>query len=328
VAACPPWIATREGTAGGKVHVQISSGTPQARRGAALPLASRLADLLAPYAYLAPALLILGVFQLAPILFVIWLSFHRGSSLFGTDWAGLRYYQQLIHDPEVGTALGATLKFLVGTVPTSTVLALGLALLLFEKLPGIGFFRILVLLPFITPVVATTLVWHWIFNPQYGLLDSVLYWLRLPTIDWFTSAFWSMVILVAYTVWHEIGFTVLIMLAGLTNIPREVREAAEIDGAGAFARFWLITLPLMGPWIFFVIVISVIGAFQVFTQVLTLTGGGPDNSTTIAGFLIEQEAFQFFNLPYAAAISTTVLAIVAVLTVLQFAIGQRRVFYQ
>jgi ABC-type sugar transport system permease subunit len=277
---------------------------------------------------MAPALLILGVFQLLPILAVIWLSFHGGTSLLGTDWAGPRYYQQLVNDPEVRGSLVATLKFLAGTVPVSTIIALGLALLLFEKLPGIGFFRILVLLPFITPVVATTLVWHWIFNPQYGFLDSILYWLHLPTVDWFASAFWSMVILVAYTIWHEVGFTVLIMLAGLTNIPREVQEAAAIDGAGAFGRFRLITLPLMGPWIFFVIVIGVIGVFQVFTQVLTLTNGGPDNSTNIAGFLIEQEAFQFFNLSYAAAISTTVLVIVAVLTVLQFVVGQRRVFYQ
>lgn len=308
--------------------MQASSVTTQATRIGRRPLAARVADLLAPYTYMAPALLILGVFQLAPILCVIWLSFHGGTSLLGTDWVGLRYYQRMIHDPEVRTALGATLKFLAGSVPASTAIALGLALLLFRKIPGIGFFRILVILPFITPVVATTLVWTWIFNPQYGFLDSVLYWLHLPTVNWFISSLWSMVILVAYTIWHEVGFTVLIMLAGLTNIPGEVLEAAEIDGAGALARFWQITLPLMGPWIFFVIVINVIGAFQVFTQVLTLTNGGPDNSTTIAGFLIEQEAFQFFDLPYAAAISTAVLAIVAVLTVLQFVIGQRRVFYQ
>ena len=300
-------------------------GTLRADRGA---LAARLMGALAPYGYLAPALLILGLFQLAPIIAVIWLSVHRGTSLLGGAWVGLRYYQRMVHDPEVWMALGATLKFLVGTVTLSTLIALGLALLLFGRLPGIGVFRILVLLPFITPVVATTLVWRWIFNPQYGFLDSVLYGLRLPAVDWFTSPFWSMVILVAYTVWHEVGFTTLIMLAGLTNIPRELKEAAEIDGAGAIARFRLVTLPLMGPWIFFVLVIGVIGAFQVFTQVLTLTNGGPDNSTTIAGFLIEQEAFQFFDLPYAAAISTAVLAIVAVLTVLQFAVGRRRVFYQ
>ncbi len=308
--------------------MQTAADTPPVAPPRPIALLARAADALAPYAYMAPALLILGVFQLLPILAVIWLSFHNGSSLLGTDWAGLRYYRQLASDPQALGSLEATLKFLGGTVPVSTVIALGLALLLYEKLPGIGFFRILVLLPFITPVVATTLVWHWIFNPQYGFLDSVLYWLHLPTVDWFISDFWSMFILVAYTIWHEVGFTVLIMLAGLTNIPREVQEAAAIDGTGALGRFRLITLPLMGPWIFFVIVIGVIGVFQVFTQVLTLTNGGPDNSTTIAGFLIEQTAFQYFNLPYAAAISTTVLAIVAMLTVLQFVVGQRRVFYQ
>jgi ABC-type sugar transport system permease subunit len=217
---------------------------------------------------------------------------------------------------------------MIGTVPLSALIALGLALLLFEKLPGVSFFRVVVLLPFITPVVATTVVWQWIFNTQYGFLDSVLYWLHLPTVDWFTSAFWSMVVLIAYTIWHESGFTVLIMLAGLTNIPREVKESAQIDGAGAPSRFLHITLPLMGPWIFFVLVINVIGSFQVFTQVLTLTNGGPDRATTIAGFLIEQTAFQFFDLPYAAAISTAVLLIVALLTVLQFVIGNKRVFYQ
>lgn len=137
-----------------------------------------------------------------------------------------------------------------------------------------------------------------------------------------------MVVFIAYTIWHEVGFTVLIMLAGLTNIPRELREAAAIDGSGALGRFRSITLPLMSPWVFFVLVINVIGSFQVFTQVLTLTQGGPDHATNIAGFLIEQTAFQFFDLPYAAALSTTVLAAVSLLTALQFLIGNRRVFYQ
>ncbi|HVC79622.1 MAG TPA: sugar ABC transporter permease [Chloroflexota bacterium] len=309
--------------------MQSRAGSPAASpRSRASARIRRLADGAAPYGYLAPALLILGVFQLAPILYVIWLSFHKDTSFFGSAWVGAANYRRMAQDPEVGSALAATLKFMIGTVPVSTLIALGLALLLFEKLPGISAFRVIVLLPFITPVVATTVVWQWIFNPQYGFLDSLLYWLHLPTVDWFTSPFWAMIVLVAYTIWHEAGFTVLIMLAGLTNIPRELKESAQIDGANAPGRFLHLTLPLMGPWIFFVLVINVIGSFQVFTQVLTLTQGGPDRSTTIAGFLIEQTAFQFFDLPYAAAISTAVLLIVAVLTVLQFLIGNRRVFYQ
>ncbi|MDQ2742386.1 MAG: sugar ABC transporter permease, partial [Chloroflexota bacterium] len=208
------------------------------------------------------------------------------------------------------------------------LLALGLALLLFEQLPGLSVFRTIVLLPFITPVVATTVVWQWIFNPQYGFLDSMVNFVHLPTVNWFASPFWSMVILVAYSLWHEIGFTVLIMLAGLTNIDREVREAARIDGANGLKEFRFVTLPLMSPWIFFVLVVNMIGAFKVFTQVLTLTGGGPGHATTIAGYLIEQEAFQYFNLPYASAISTAVLILVSLLTILQFAGSRRTVFYQ
>jgi multiple sugar transport system permease protein len=289
---------------------------------------SGLAAALAPYGYLAPALGIMGIFQLLPILYVIWLSLHKGTSLFNSAWTGLANYQRMVHDSQAWNALLATGKFMIGTVPVATLIALLLALLLFERLPGIGFFRVIVVLPFITPVVATTVVWQWIFNTQYGFLDSLLYWLHLPTVDWFTSPFWSMVVLIAYTIWHEVGFTVLIMLAGLTNIPRELREAAAIDGSGALGRFRSITLPLMSPWVFFVLVINVIGSFQVFTQVLTLTQGGPDHATNIAGFLIEQTAFQFFDLPYAAALSTTVLAAVSLLTALQFLIGNRRVFYQ
>lgn len=285
-------------------------------------------DSLAPYGYVAPAVIILTVFQVAPILYVIFLSFHTGTSLFGSPWVGLHNYRNLLSDPEIRDALWATVQFTIGTVPIGALLALGLALLLFEKLPGIGIFRTIVLLPFITPVVATTVVWQWIFNPQYGFLDSVLSFLHLSTVDWFVSPLWSMVILVAYSLWHEIGFTVLIMLAGLTNIDREVREAARIDGANGPREFLHITLPLMSPWIFFVLVVNMIGAFKVFTQVLTLTGGGPGHATTIAGFLIEQEAFTYFNLPYASAISTAVLVLVSALTILQFAGSRRAVFYQ
>lgn len=290
--------------------------------------ARRLGNGIEPYGYIAPALVILGVFQILPIFYVIWLSFHDGSSLFGAPWVGFHYYQRLWQDPQVRDSLIATVEFTLGTVPVGAVIALGLALLLFDALPGLGIFRTLILLPFITPVVATTIVWGWIFNPQYGFLDSVLYWLHVPAIDWFISPFWSMFILCAYTIWHDVGFTVLIMLAGLTNIDREVREAARIDGANRWREFIHITLPLMSPWFLFVLVINTIGAFKVFTQVLTLTGGGPGHATYIAGFLIEQTAFQFSELPYAAAISTTVLFFVAGLTVVQFAASRRTVFYQ
>src|SRR5579872_2352572 len=187
----------------------------------------RIGAVIIPWAYLAPAVLILGVFHVVPAFYVLWISFHSGTSILGSAWVGLTHYQQLFKDPEIFDSIVATIEFTLGTVPVGAAIALGLALLLYEKLPGLGFFRAFVLLPFVTPVVATTIVWQWIFNPQYGFVDSILYDLHLPTVDWFTSGFWSMTILVAYTIWHDVGFTVLIMLAGLTNIDREVREAAR-----------------------------------------------------------------------------------------------------
>lgn len=288
----------------------------------------RLRSFAIPWAYLAPAVLILAVFHVLPAFYVIWISFHDSTSILGSAWIGLTNYQELFRDPEVAGSIAATVEFTLGTVVIGAAIALGLAMLLYDKLPGLGFFRAMVLLPFITPVVATTIVWQWIFNPQYGFLDSILFDLHLPTIDWFTSGFWAMTILIAYTIWHDVGFTVLIMLAGLTNIDNDVREASRIDGANWFQEFRTITLPLMSPWIFFVLVINTIGAFKVFTQVLTLTDGHPGYSTDILGFLIEQTAFQYFRLPYAAAISSAVLILVSILTLLQFLVSRRTVFYQ
>lgn len=281
------------------------------------------------YLYILPAILILTVFQVFPIFYVIWLSFHgRPTSLFSAAYVGLSNFHNLVNDPEVHTSLIATLEFTLGTVPVGALLALLLAMLLFEKLPGLSVFRALVLLPFVTPIVATTIVWSWIFNPQYGFLDSVLYTLHLPSVNWFNDPFWAMVILVAYSLWHEVGFTVLIMLAGLSGIDHEVKEAARIDGAGWFQEFRSVILPLMSPWIFFVLVINSIGAFKVFTQVLTLTGGGPEYHTELTGFLIQRMAFDYFDPPGAAALSVSVLLLVSIGTALQFAVSRRTVFYQ
>jgi ABC-type sugar transport system permease subunit len=277
------------------------------------------------YLYILPAFAVLFVWHILPIAYVVWLSITRGTAV-NSGFVGLINYQSLVSDPEVHDSILATVKFTLATVPAGTVLALLIAILLFDTLPGLGFFRALVLLPFVTPVVATTIVWNWIFNPQYGFLDSVLYWMHLPTVNWFIDPFWAMFILSAYTVWHGIGFTAIILLAGLTNIDSSVREAARVDGAGPIREFFSITLPLVSPYIFFVVVINSIDSFRVFTQVLTITGGGPEHFTELAGFLIYKEAFQYFYLDYASALSVAVLAIVGVGTVVQFLVGRRAVY--
>lgn len=277
------------------------------------------------YLYIFPAFAVLFVWHILPIAYVVWLSVTRGTAI-NSGFVGLINYQALLKDPEVHDSILATIKFTLATVPAGTVLALLIALLLFDKLPGLGIFRALVLIPFVTPVVATTIVWNWIFNPQYGFLDSVLYWMHLPTVNWFIDPFWAMFILSAYTIWHGVGFTAIIMLAGLTNIDSSVREAARVDGAGPIREFFSITLPLISPYIFFVVVIHSIDSFKVFTQVLTITGGGPEHFTELAGFLIYKEAFQYFYLDYASALSVAVLAIVSVGTIFQFVAGRRAVY--
>jgi multiple sugar transport system permease protein/sn-glycerol 3-phosphate transport system permease protein len=277
------------------------------------------------YLYVLPAFAVLFVWQIVPIFYVVWLSITNGTAINAT-FVGLKNYQDLLKDPEVHDSILATVKFTLATVPAGTVLAILIALLLFDRLPGMGIFRTLILLPFVTPVVATTIVWNWIFNPTYGFLDSILYTLHLPTVNWFVDPFWAMFILSAYTIWHGVGFTAIIMLAGLTNIDSSVREAARVDGAGPVREFFSITLPLLSPYIFFVVVIHTIDSFKVFTQVLTLTGGGPEHYTELAGFLIYKEAFQYFYLDYASAFSVVVLVIVGIGTVLQFVGSRRAVF--
>ncbi len=277
------------------------------------------------YLYILPAFAVLFVWQIVPIFYVVWLSITRGTAI-NSGFVGLKNYNDLLNDPEVHDSILATLKFTLATVPAGTILAIMIALLLFDRLPGLGVFRTLILLPFVTPVVATTIVWNWIFNPTYGFLDSILFTLHLPTVNWFFDPFWSMFILSAYTIWHGVGFTAIIMLAGLTNIDSSVREAARVDGAGPVREFFSITLPLLSPYIFFVVVIHSIDSFKVFTQVLTLTGGGPEHYTELAGFLIYKEAFQYFYLDYASALSVVVLAIVSLGTLFQFVAGRRAVF--
>jgi multiple sugar transport system permease protein/sn-glycerol 3-phosphate transport system permease protein len=306
-----------DGLLGGPGVAALSPARRGRRRS---PLDTRTA-----YLYILPAFAVLFIWHILPIFYVIWLSVTRGTAI-NAGFVGLKNYNDLLHDPEVHDSILATIKFTLGTVPAGTVLAILIALLLFDRLPGLGFFRTLVLLPFVTPVVATTIVWNWIFNPTYGFLDSILYALHLPTVNWFVDPFWAMIILSAYTIWHGVGFTAIIMLAGLTSIDSSIREAARVDGAGPLREFFSITLPLLSPYIFFVVVIHSIDSFKVFTQVLTLTGGGPGHFTELAGFLIYREAFSYFYLDYASALSVVVLLVVSMGTLLQFVASRRAVF--
>jgi ABC-type sugar transport system permease subunit len=288
-----------------------------------------LATTLEAYLYLLPALVILGVFVIGPIGYIVYLSLHDWTgTATNMPWVGLHNFTSLLQDGDFANSLLVTAFFILGTVPLGLAIAFALAMLLFSRVPGMAVFRLSVLLPYVTPVVSTSIIWLWIFNTNYGLLNYLLSLVHLPPIDWLGDPHWALAAVIIYTLWHEVGFTVIILLAGLTTVPSELKEAARIDGAGGFAEFRHVVWPLMTPWVFFVLLISMIGAFKTFTQVYVLTGGGPANATNLTGYFVYKQAFQFFQISYASTISVVLFVIIAVLSALQYLLGRDRVFYQ
>lgn len=288
-----------------------------------------LLETLEAYLYLLPALAILGVFTIGPIGYIVFLSFHNWTgTATNMPWTGIQNYVALLHDTDFLNSLVVTALFIAGTVPVGVVIAFALALLLFGKARGIGIFRLAVLLPYVTPVVSTSIIWLWIFNTNYGFLNYMLSVLHLPTVDWLGNPQWALISVIIYTLWHEVGFTVVILLGGLTTVPTELKEAARIDGAGAWQEFRHVIWPLMTPWVFFVVLVNIIGSFKAFTQVLILTGGGPANATNLTGYFIYQQAFQYFQISYASTISVALFIIIAALSIIQAYVGRQRVFYQ
>ncbi|HKC19371.1 MAG TPA: sugar ABC transporter permease, partial [Candidatus Dormibacteraeota bacterium] len=213
-------------------------------------------------------------------------------------------------------------------------IALGLALLLNTRLAGRSIFRAAVFAPYVTPAVATIVIWEWIFNHDYGLLNSVLVVFHLPKIAWLTDSNAIMPSVIVYSLWATVGFNVVIFLAGLANIPPDLQEAARVDGAGPWQVFRRITWPMLSPTTYFVLLISSIASFKVFNVVYVLTEsdagvtGGPDRAALTIGVYLYKQAFEFFRAGYASAISVVLFAIILVVTLIQMRVASRRVFYR
>jgi multiple sugar transport system permease protein len=281
------------------------------------------------YLFLAPDLLGTLVFAVGPVVAALGLGLFAWDVLTPPRFVGLANYRQLLFDdPVFRQVLLNTTVYVLGTVPLRTLLALLLAMALNQQIRGLSWFRAAFFLPTITSAVAAAVVWRWIYEPNFGLLNSVLYAIGIdhpPT--WISSATWAMPSLILLGIWQGLGFHMVIFLAGLQAIPGHLYEAAAIDGATWWARFRYITVPLISPTTFFVLVISVIGSYQVFDQAFILTEGGPGYATTTLVYYIYNYAFQFFKMGYAAAIAWVLFAIVFVLTVVQFRLQARWVHY-
>lgn len=280
------------------------------------------------YLFISPWILGFFIFTIGPMIASFYFSFTDYSLLEASRWVGLDNYRELFtKDPKFGISLVVTFKYAFASVPLGMILALFVALLLNQKVPGIRFYRTAFYLPSLLGGVALTLIWMWVFSPAYGLLNSLLRMVGLEGPLWFQNQTWALPGLIIMSLWG-IGVSMIIFLAGLQNIPVHLYEAAEMDGAGSFGRFFNVTLPMLSPTIFFNLVMAVIGSLQTFAQAFIATSGGPNNATLFYALYLYQNAFQFFEMGYASAMAWVLFVIIMVLTMLVLRSSPMWVFYE
>jgi multiple sugar transport system permease protein len=278
------------------------------------------------YVFLAPGLIIFSVFTVAALLFAFYLTFHEWNAIQPyKPFVGLDNYKEMIHDKDYIASIVNTVYYTGGSVPLGMLVGLSLAVLLNLPIRFRGTFRTLYYLPVITPLVAASILWKWLYNSEYGLFDYYL--LKAHLIDqpllWLSAQNLAMPAVILMTVWMSAGFSMVVYLAGLQSIPEELYEAAKIDGAGPVARLRKITLPMLRPTTLFLLVIGIIGSFQVFTQIFIMTNGGPVDKTTTMVFFIYQAAFKFYEFGYASTLAFGLFVLLFVVTLIQLRLYRR-----
>jgi len=281
------------------------------------------------YVLIAPTIIGEGLFALWPLVQSIYLSFTSWGVFGQVEWTGGANYARLLDDPEVYSALRNTIVISVASVAGTVSIATLLAVLLNVGVRGTSLYRVLLFLPVVTMPAASAMVWKWIFNGDLGLLNGALSVIGIDGPSWLTdraTALWSIVIV---TIWNEIGIGMIILLAGLQGVPRSLLEAARLDGAGPIASFFFVTLPLLTPTLFFVVVTSTIGAFQMFDAIFLMIGpeGYALDSAQNLIFLFYKEGFIIGDKGYAAAIVLVLFLIIAIVTAVQFWLQKRWVHY-
>lgn len=314
------------------------------------------------YLFLLPAALIIITFRLAPLIYTLILGFFKYDVPAPPKFIGLYNYKVLFSDPEFWLSLKNTIYYVLFSLPLQVLIPLFIAMLLNNKLKGIDFYRIIYYLPVITSVNAVALVWKWLYAKEAGLLNYFMSLIGIGKIDFLNEsagilkfvadgianqyqikifqsfidsvpAFFqgpsvAMMAIVVMSVWKGLGSNILIFLAGLQNVPRHLYEAAEIDGATIWHKFWYITWPLISPTTYFVLVMSTINSFQVFAQVYMMTPlGGPMKTTTVIVFYLYQKAFQHFEMGFAAAVACVLFFIILAMTIIQKLTVEKKVHY-
>ena len=277
--------------------------------------------------FLLPSLLPLVAFMVLPMIASLGLTGFEWSLLRPPRFVGLDNFIRLIGDPSFHAAVLHTAQFLAGYLPLVMVGGLGLALALNQSLRGLAIFRTAYFVPVVTSWVVVALMWKWLLNPGSGIVNWALGLVGVSGPGWWTDPAWAMPSIILASAWKDLGFVMVIFLAGLQAIPNDYYEAAAVDGAGRWHRFRHVTLPLLSPATFFVLIISLINGFQVFDQVWVMTEGGPAGASSVVVTEIVRNAFSYGQFGYAAAMSWVLFAAILIVTLLQFRLQRRWVTY-
>lgn len=292
-----------------------------------LNISQRTQDILTAYLCLLPWMIGFLSFVVGPMAFSFGLSFYEADLLTQNYFVGLRNYQELFQDELFWQSLKVTAIYAFGAVPLGTIMALLIALLLNQNIPALGIWRTIYYLPAVISGVAVSLLWLQIFNPRAGLLNHALAIVGVQGPAWLYSSTWALPALIITSIWG-VGSNMLLYLAGLQGIPTHLYEAVTIDGANAFRRFWHITIPLLTPTIFFNVIITLIGSFQLFTQAFVMTEGGPNNATLSMVLYLYRKAFEQVRFGYASAVAWVLFAIIISFTLLLQYSSKHWVYYE
>jgi ABC-type sugar transport system permease subunit len=268
--------------------------------------------------YLSPALILFSLFVFYPTVRLMCDSFYQWDGMGPREFIGTENYKQLIADEEFWQTVKNTFVYIAGSIPTGMAIALVMALLIQKNLIGRGVFRTLFFTPVVTSLVAAGVVFVWLLNYDFGVLNLMLSKFGLKKLPWLVDEKYAMLSVILMTIWKDAGYNMILFLAGLNNISESYYEAARIDGANGWQMFWKITWPLLMPTTFFILVIRTIFSFRTFEQIYVMTKGGPVGSTTVFVYYIYEKAFKYFEMGYASAAAVILLLIVLILTFIQF----------
>lgn len=275
-----------------------------------------LGDLKVAMIFLGPATVGFVVFYIWPTLRGAYLSFTDYSLLSAPQFNGLHNYERMVQDSFFWNALVVTVEYVVINIGLQTVLAVGIAMLMYRLTQSITV-RAVVLLPYLVANVVVALVWYWMLDFQVGIVNQALTWVGINPVAFFGDSHWAIPTVALINVWRHMGYTALLVFAGLQTIPKYVYEAAEVDGSTEMKTFWRITLPLLRPVLVMVLVVTMIGSFQIFDTVAVTTQGGPINATRVIYYYIYERAFTRFDFGYASAMAMVLFAILAIVSLLQ-----------